>query len=1051
MAGMRAEDALQQAKAYVKKTVIGMGAIQGQKGDKGDPGTTYTPVIGTVRTVDNLTDAAASVTVNATTKKATFNFDIPQGLRGIQGEQGIQGIQGEKGDIYTPQIGDVLTVNNTSEASATVILDDVNKKATFNFSIPKGETGAKGDKGEQGEKGDTGLQGVQGLQGEKGEQGEQGVQGIQGIKGDKGDDGYPFLIYKQYEVGIEEFDEADYPEIGLMFMVHVWEDDKGYPVYRYTGDGTATPYSLVTYMNTEGIKGEKGDKGDQGEQGVQGESGADGITFTPEIGIVNTVDSTTDASVTIEVKADEGRAIYNFDIPKGADGTIGRDGTDGIDGVSPTIEVVPTDTGHTIKMTDKEGVHSFDVNNGLNGSDGANGIDGINGNDGADGFSPVITVTETDGGHNVAIEDVNGVQNFEVLDGTRAYTSLEQLGLTADVTLDEVISTMPKGSSAILSVTEFTNAQTMFPYEEGNDYTFGRVYIVKGNDNGRTYVKWFRKDGAKEYIAKIDITTNAMVGWKPIFTNYYTSLAQLGLTAPVSIGEAFNAMPDKSTLMLNVEAIVDDGNIQTVTDVPKDYGILTIEKHTSGRHRIEYSSSLGGSSSDVRKWIGSIKGNDGTGLRWIELTGSAKIYTTMAQLGLDGATATIQDVIDAISVGEIAMLRSDAFNNNNWQTQCNGIQYGYLKIEKTMNNLSNIELQEVVAPNRRYFGTQASGKFAGWTQATNTRGLISNAQNFKIDLTKNNLAWYGMFTFNFVYGTTPCEITVAITDKVYYTITKGLNLVSALTYTQDGANYTIGIDLTAKVYGTQVVDMPREFGVVNSLTAEKFEGATSAILKGFNFRTYTQLSEMGLDSSVTLNDVIQWLSAGQSALLNTKEFVNYKTLFPYNEENDQYAMVHIFRSYNNIRNYAIWYRADGSKMAISKISDNKVVGWQEIAKKSIYNSVAELNRAKGTNIELVNGEDNTQKIVDALSTGEQFVSLYHNNANQNRFGIDVSYGNLIHEIRITKCLDADLTANYATVTAFMNTGCVMSRIYYKTYSTDWSSSKDYVESLLANS
>ena len=33
MAGMRAEDVLQQAKAYIKKTVIGMGAIQGQQGD----------------------------------------------------------------------------------------------------------------------------------------------------------------------------------------------------------------------------------------------------------------------------------------------------------------------------------------------------------------------------------------------------------------------------------------------------------------------------------------------------------------------------------------------------------------------------------------------------------------------------------------------------------------------------------------------------------------------------------------------------------------------------------------------------------------------------------------------------------------------------------------------------------------------------------------------------------------------------------------------------------------------------------------------------------
>ena len=353
---------------------------------------------------------------------------------------------------------------------------------------------------------------------------------------------------------------------------------------------------------------------------------------------------------------------------------------------------------------------------------------------------------------------------------------------------------------------------------------------------------------------------------------YFTSLSQLGLTGPTTVGEVFVAMPDKSMLMLNVEALVDDGtNVLTVTDVPKEFGLLTIEKYAPGRHRIEYSSSLGGSASDVRKWIGSIKGNDGTGLRWIELTGSAKIYTTMAQLGLDGATATVQDVMDAISVGETAMLRSDAFNNNNWQTQCNGIQYGYLKIEKTMNNLSNIELQEVVAPNRRYFGTQASGKFAGWTQATNTRGLVSNAQNFKIDLTKNNASWYGMFMFNLVYGTTPCEITVAITDKVYYTITKGLNLVSALTYTQSGANYTIGIDLTAKVYGTQVVDMPREFGTINSLTAEQFAGDTTAISKGqdCNEIIYTSLSG-NLAGITTVLDLVNALVTEYRALSSKK-------------------------------------------------------------------------------------------------------------------------------------------------------------------------------------
>ena len=184
------------------------------------------------------------------------------------------------------------------------------------------------------------------------------------------------------------------------------------------------------------------------------------------------------------------------------------------------------------------------------------------------------------------------------------------------------------------------------------------------------------------------------------------------------------------------------------------------------------------------------------------------------------------------------------------------------------------------------------------------------------------------------------------------------------------------------------------------------------------------------------------MSIGQHCIINTSRFDDKTEV-----NNIEYGKVEIRRLSSGM--WSLWLEdvLHGNVVAHGTCSASKFAGWHYFATKSTYNSIAELNKAKGTSITLVNGEDNTQKIVDALSVGEQFVSFYHNNANQNRFGIDVSYGNLIHEIRITKCLDADLTANYATVTAFMNTGCVMSRIYYKTYSTDWTSTKDYVESL----
>lgn len=228
--------------------------------------------------------------------------------------------------------------NNTDDDYRLDITDANRTFTTINLIGKQGLQGEKGDPGEQGiqgiqgiqgEKGEQGIQGIRGEKGEPGEQGIQGIQGIQGEKGERGTDGYPFLIYKQYEVGLEEFNEADFPEIGLMFMVHVWEDDKGYPIYRYTGDDTDTPYTLITYMNTEGIKGEKGDPGENGvdgQQGIPGQPGQDGTTYTP---VVGTVESAEVASVNIEINEDTKQAIFNFELPKGTeiDDTAASDST----------------------------------------------------------------------------------------------------------------------------------------------------------------------------------------------------------------------------------------------------------------------------------------------------------------------------------------------------------------------------------------------------------------------------------------------------------------------------------------------------------------------------------------------------------------------------------------------------------------------------------------------------------------------------------------------------------------------------------------------------
>lgn len=71
----------------------------------------------------------------------------------------------------------------------------------------------------------------------------------------------------------------------------------------------------------KGDTGETGPQGPQGEAGPQGEKGTDGKSATITIGIVTTVSPDTPASVTNS--GTETDAVFNFEIPKGADGSGG--------------------------------------------------------------------------------------------------------------------------------------------------------------------------------------------------------------------------------------------------------------------------------------------------------------------------------------------------------------------------------------------------------------------------------------------------------------------------------------------------------------------------------------------------------------------------------------------------------------------------------------------------------------------------------------------------------------------------------------------------------
>lgn len=84
------------------------------------------------------------------------------------------------------------------------------------------------------------------------------------------------------------------------------------------------------------------------------------------------------------------------------------DGQDGEDGFSPLIGITDIPGGHRITITDAAGTHTADI---------MDGVDGTDGTDGADGYSPTVSVTDITGGHQVVITDKNGAHTFNIMDG----------------------------------------------------------------------------------------------------------------------------------------------------------------------------------------------------------------------------------------------------------------------------------------------------------------------------------------------------------------------------------------------------------------------------------------------------------------------------------------------------------------------------------------------------------------------------------------------------------------------------------------------------------
>ena len=185
------------------------------------------------------------------------------------------------------QVKDSISELNQATDNANDLVDEINTKLENGDFIgpqgptgPQGEVGPVGPEGPQGPKGDKGDKGDTGEQGPQGPQGPQGLQGIQGEKGDKGDKG-----------------------------------DKG----------------------ETGPQGEIGPQGERGPVGETGPQGPVGKTPNIQIGTVETLEPTEEATVT-RTGTDE-EPLLNFGIPKGDKGEPGEVTEETLDNIVPKQNV----------------------------------------------------------------------------------------------------------------------------------------------------------------------------------------------------------------------------------------------------------------------------------------------------------------------------------------------------------------------------------------------------------------------------------------------------------------------------------------------------------------------------------------------------------------------------------------------------------------------------------------------------------------------------------------------------------------------------------------
>jgi hypothetical protein len=220
---------------------------------------------------------AANVEVTTADGKATFNFTIPKGNTGTKGEIGPTGPVGPTG--ATGEVGPTGTAGIQGPQGIQGVAGPVGPTGATGSVGPTGKTGnigLVGPTGPIGPTGKTGSVGPTGAQGDLGPTGSIGPTGKAGAVGPTGAVGEPFAIYKTYTtIAAMTTDYANVP-IGKFVMITSNIEDVD-NAKLYVRANVADYFSFITDLSgAQGIQGPVGPTGKTGSVGPTGPVGPTG-------------------------------------------------------------------------------------------------------------------------------------------------------------------------------------------------------------------------------------------------------------------------------------------------------------------------------------------------------------------------------------------------------------------------------------------------------------------------------------------------------------------------------------------------------------------------------------------------------------------------------------------------------------------------------------------------------------------------------------------------------------------------------------------------------